>query len=200
MYLSRDSALWIIALALLSTACERRPRQQVQAFYNLDSLISMQVKRLAELQPSLEKKAVINGVSEKVVLQDLDSAGWAQEFEIFRQLDLNEKARNASQYRSERGLRDATSNLGIIQYTAMQPLPLSYVRVYYQDTPTKVRRIVGEVFDKNRLYASGRLLSMEVIDLNGRPAVVSYEISGGQRMILGDSMKFVVRGALTYDE
>jgi hypothetical protein len=199
MYLSRDSRLWVIILALLSTACERKPQERVEAFYDLDSLITMQVKRLTELQPTLEKEAVINGVSEKVVLNNLDSAMWAREFEIFRQLDLNEKALNAAQYHGERGLRDNTSNLGIIQYTAMQPLPLSYLRIYYQDTPGKIRRIEGEITEKNRLYASGRFLSMEFINLNGGPAVVSYEIRGAQKMILADSMKFVIRGALTYD-
>lgn len=131
MYLSRNSGLWVISLALVWTACERKPLQHVNAFYNLDSLITMQVQHLVELQPSLEKKAVIDGVSEKVVLQDTDSTTWARELEIFRQLDLNEKTLNVSQYQKERGLRDASSNLGIIEYTATKPLPLSYVRIYY---------------------------------------------------------------------
>src|SRR5690606_4169452 len=199
MYLSRNSGLWLVLLVLLLAACERKAQRRAQAFYDLDSLLNTQITRLVELQPSLEKEAVINGESAKVVLRDLDSASWAREFEIFRQLDLNEKTRNASQYRGEHGLRDATSNLAIIQYTAMQPLPLSYVRIYYQDTPEKIRRIEGEIFEENRLYASGRFLAMEFTDMNGGLAVVGYEIRGGQKMILGDSMKFAIKGALTYD-
>ena len=199
MYLSRNSGLWVISLALMCTACERKPRQQVNAFYNLDSLITRQVSNLVELQPSLEKVAVIDGVSERVVLNDADSAIWAREFEIFRRLDLNEKTLNVSQYKKERGLRDPSSNLGIIEYTATRPLPLSYVRIYYQETPEKVRRIEGEVFEENRMYASGRFLSMEFIDVNGEPAVVGYEIRGSQKMILGDSVKFAIKGELTYD-
>ncbi|MDV3309825.1 MAG: hypothetical protein LOY03_13520 [Cyclobacteriaceae bacterium] len=199
MYLLRNSVWCALVIALLSAACERKPEQRVQAFYNLDSLIDMQVQRLVEMQPSLEKEALINGESERVVLQDLDSTMWARELEIFRQLDLNEKTLNATQYQGEYGLRDATSNLAIIQYTAMNPLPLSYVRIYYQETPGKVRRIEGEIFEENRLYSSGRFLSMEFIDVNDGPAVVGYEIRGAQKMILADSMKFVIKGTLTYD-
>ncbi|HEY8513729.1 MAG TPA: hypothetical protein VIL31_17350 [Cyclobacteriaceae bacterium] len=199
MFLSRHSGLWVIVLALILPACERKAQQRTQVFYNLDSLISAQVRRLVELQPALEKEAVINGESEKVVLHDLDSAMWARELEIFRQLDLNEKTLNATQYSGEQGIRDATSNLAIIQYTATQPLPLSYVRIYYQDTPEKIRRIEGEVSEENRLYASGRFLAMEFEDVDGGPAVVGYEIRGAQKMILGDSMKFAIKGALTYD-
>src|SRR5690554_6673963 len=199
MFLSRHSGLWVIVLALILPACERKAQQRTQVFYNLDSLISAQVRRLVELQPALEKEAVINGESEKVVLQDLDSTMWARELEIFRQLDLNEKTLNATQYQGEYGLRDATSNLAIIQYTAMNPLPLSYVRIYYQETPGKVRRIEGEIFEENRLYSSGRFLSMEFIDVNDGPAVLGYEIRGAQKMILADSMKFVIKGTLTYD-
>lgn len=199
MCLSGNSGLWVIIIALLGTACERQPRRDAHAFYNLDSLIDNQVQRLVELQPSLEKEATINGTSEKVVLESMDSTLLAREFEIFRQLDLNEKTLNASQYQDEQGIRDANSNLSIIQYTAMNPLPLSYVRIYYQDTPEKVRRVEGEIFEKNRLYASGRFLTMEFIDVEGGPAVVGYEIRGTQKMILGDSMKFAIRGTLTYD-
>src|SRR5690606_11494716 len=93
MYLSRNSGLWLVLLVLLLAACERKAQRRAQAFYDLDSLLNTQITRLVELQPSLEKEAVINGESEKVVLRDLDSASWAREFEIFRQLDLNEKTR-----------------------------------------------------------------------------------------------------------
>jgi hypothetical protein len=199
MFLSRNSGLWVIVFALLLSACERKARQRTNVFYNFDSLLSTQVQLLVELQPSLEKEAVINDESEKATLRDLDSATWARELEIFRQLDLNQKTLNAIQYRGEHGLRDATSNLAIVQYTATRPLPLSYVRIYYQDTPEKIRRIEGEIFEKNRLYASGRFLTMEFTDVNGNSAVVGYEIRGAQKMILGDSMKFVIKGALTYD-
>lgn len=183
----------------MGTACERQPQQSAEVFYNLDSLINAQVKHLVQLQPSLEKVAVINGESETVVLTDTDSAVWAREFQIFRQLDLNARALNAEQYRTERGRGHASSNLAIIEYTATQPLPLSFVRIYYQDTPGKVRRIEGEIFEENRLYASDRLLSMEFIDVNGHPVIVAYEIRGAQKMFLGDSVNFSIKGALTYE-
>lgn len=188
-------------LVLMAGACQVSPRTSAGVFYDLDSLIDQQVAYLSKLQPTLEKEAEINGEQERVTLESPDSTVWAKELDIFRQLDLNAKALNASRYEIKTGLRDVASNLNIIEYTATEELPLSQVRIYYEGDPGKVRRIEGEFRsnESNRLYASGKMLSMEMIEINSHAMLTHYQVTGGQKMILGDTLSYSVVGAVTYE-
>ena len=200
MYSLRNRLVFSVAMLTMG-ACQVSPQESTAVFFDLDSLIDQQVAHLSRIQPVLEKEAEINGVKEGVRLEKPDSAVWAKELGIFRQLDLNAKALNAGRYEIKAGLRDDTSNLNIIEYTAKEELPLSQVRIYYQDNTGKVRRIEGEFRSKesNRLYSSGRYLSMELIDINSQAMLMQYQVIGGQKMILGDSISYNVVGALTYE-
>lgn len=177
------------------------PRETAGSFYDIDSLIDQQVANLVRLQPVLEKEAEINGEQEVVRLENADSAAWARELDIFRQLDLNAKSLNAGRYKVTTGLKDGASNLSIIEYAATEDLPLSQVRIYYQGNPKRVRRIEGKFRSKetNRLYSSGRYLSMELIDIKSRAMLSQYRVTGGQKMILGDTVSYTIMGAVTYE-
>lgn len=201
IYLSRNNLLMAVLMALAMSACKMAPQENTIVFFNLDSLIDQQVANLSRIQPVLEKEAEINGEQETLRLEQTDSMVWAKELDIFRQLDLNTRALNAGRYEIETGLRDDTSNLSIIEYTAKEELPLSHVRIYYQENPRKVRRIEGSFRSKksNRLYASSRELSMELIDINSKAMLTQYQVTGGQKMIMGDSISYRIVGALTYE-
>lgn len=190
-----------VTVVLTMCACQMSPQESTAVFFDLDSLIDQQLVNLSRIQPVLEKEAEINGEQERIRLEKTDSAVWAKELDIFRQLDLNAKALNAGRYEIKTGLRDETSNLNIIEYTAKEELPLSQVRIYYQESPEKVRRIEGKFRsnESNRLYSSGRYLSMELIDINSRAMLMRYQVIGGQKMILGDSISYNLVGALTYE-
>lgn len=188
-------------MVMAMSACQMAPPEGTAVFFDLDSLIDQQVANLSRIQPVLEKEAEINGKQERIKLEKTDSAVWAKELDIFRQLDLNARALNAGRYEVKTGLRDGTSNLSIIEYAAKEELPLSHVRIYYQENPEKVRRIEGKFRSKetNRLYSSGRYLSMELIDINSQAMLTKYSVIGGQKMIMGDSMSYNIVGALTYE-
>lgn len=192
--------LCVVVLLALG-ACRDSSLTNEGVFYDLDSLIDQQVAYLARLQPTLEKEAEIDGEQERVTIDSPDSTVWAKELSIFRQLDLNAKALNAARYEISTGLRDVASNLNIIEYTAKEDLPLSQVRIYYEGDPGKVRRIEGKFRSKesNRLYSSGQFLSMEMIDINSHAMLTQYQVIGGQKMILGDTIRYSVAGALTYE-
>src|SRR5690606_11155096 len=201
MYLLRNRSILSFTMVMAMSACQMSPRESTALFFDLDSLIDQQVANLSRIQPVLEKEAEINGKQETIRLEKTDSAIWAKELDIFRQLDLNARALNAGRYEVKTGLRDGTSNLSIIEYTAKEELPLSHVRIYYQDNPEKVRRIEGKFRSKetNRLYSSGRYLSMELIDINSQAMLTKYSVIGGQKMIMGDSISYNIVGALTYE-
>lgn len=188
-------------MAVAMGACQMAPQQSAAVFFDLDSLIDQQVANLSRIQPVLEKEAEINGEQERIRLEKTDSAVWAKELDIFRQLDLNARALNAGRYEVRTGLRDDASNLSIIEYAAKEELPLSLVRIYYEENPRKVRRIEGKFRSKesNRLYASGRYLAMELIDIDSGTMLTQYRVTGGQKIIMGDSISYNIVGALTYE-
>lgn len=194
------SALLSLLMFAIS-GCNVPPPEGAVAFYNLDSLIDQQVEHLSRLQPVLEKEAEVNGEQEEARLVKPDSSAWAKELDIFRQLDLNAKTLNAARYETKSGIRDVASNLSIIEYTATEELPLSQVRIYYLGTPDNVRKIEGKFRSKesNRLYSSERHLTMELMDINSKAMLTQYRVVGGQKMILGDTVRYNVAGALRYE-
>src|SRR3970040_2257392 len=130
MYLLRNRRLLYGLIPTLLMACAGTNGEQSTAFYDLDSLIDVQVAYLSEMQPALQKEAEIDGKLEVIRLTRSDSANWARELEIFRQLDLNAKKLNATRYEIRSGLHDNTSNLNILEYRTKEAdaLPLTMVR------------------------------------------------------------------------
>jgi hypothetical protein len=201
MYLLRSRRLLYGLITTLLMACAGTNGEQSTAFYDLDSLIDVQVAYLSKMQPALQKEAEIDGKLEVIRLTRSDSAGWARELEIFRQLDLNAKKLNATRYEIRSGLHDNTSNLNILEYRTKEAdaLPLSMVRIYYQEKPENIRKIEGTFNESNGLYSSSRYWSMELIDIRDTIVLTNYAVTGSQKMIFGDSVKFKIRGTLSYE-
>jgi len=195
MFLLKNSL--IVLLVGLSLACQRKDEPALKAFFNVDSLINAQVVSLAKQNSDLLKNAYMDGKSDSTFIVDLDTTGWKKELEIFHQLDLNNKPINKENYTIEKGLSDPESDLSICEYTAKNEQPLSVVKIYYQDNMMNPKRIEGEIFEHNGLYSSIQHLRLILDKTEGQPLLTQYEIAGGQRMILGDSVQFKIRGVIT---
>jgi hypothetical protein len=149
------------------------------------------------LKPSVVKEARINESEEVSTITIGDTLLWKKELDVFRQLDLN-KGINIDNYKIDEGIADNASNLTITEYTSKNDLPVVYLKIYYQDKVEDIRRIQGLFHEDNSLYTSKRYFSMELTKVGTETVIVSYSISGGQKMILGDSVKYSVKGILTY--
>lgn len=185
----------LIFLAIAVSSCNQG--NQTSKLYNIDSLLTEQVKVLAVGKPKLQKLAVL-GSNNDTLTYIPDSAAWSRELEIFRQLEAMNKPVNRPNYLVDDNLYDPGSNLTVKAFTALEPLPVRSVRVFYDTDIQKPRKIEAIYDEENTLYKSSKNLLLEFQQINNKTLLTSYSIDGGQKMILSDSVTFSVKGRIQF--
>jgi hypothetical protein len=187
----------ILLFFLVLASCEQA--RQPATFYPVDSLISDQVKYLSETRAGLFKEALLSGKTDTVTYVPKDTVAWLNELGIFRKLDMINKPVNKGNYLVNDGLFDPGSNLTVKAFTSLKKLPVVYLRIYYQGTIEKPRKIEALYDEANPLYQSARLLSMHFAQIDDKTVLTSYSIKGGQKMIFADSVAFYISGKILVD-
>src|SRR5687768_16586460 len=184
-----------LCLFLVLFSCEKK-KGRTSSYYPVDSLMETQIKFLTESKAQLTKKAEINGAEETSTFVPKDSSAWAHELDIFAELNAINSPVNVGNYVVEDGVRDSTSNLSIRLITAKSALPIVYIKIFYLDALSKIRRIEALYKEENSLLKGSRLLILEFQEINNKTGLVSYSIEGSQQMFLGDAVQFVVKGTI----
>jgi hypothetical protein len=188
---------WIIIILFFLTGCITG--KQESDFYPIDSLVILQHTQLRDMKAMLHKTASLQGKLDSVSYVP-DSASWGKELDIFIQLQEINKPVNHGSYLVDDNLLDPSSNLTVKAFTATEPeLSVKYMKIFYQHSIDKPRRIEALFDEKNELYESSRLLSMEFRQINNKTVLTSYSIDGGQTMIMGDSVAFLIKGQILID-
>ena len=183
------------AIAALSSCDTKEIGESL--YYPMDSLVNAQVEYLAQSKALLSKKAEIDGVEETSSFTPKDSTAWANELDIFAELNVINSRGNAKSYVIENGVKDINSNLSIRSYTGKGTLPVVYLKVFYLETPSRIRRIESLYQEENSLLKGSRLLILEFEEINKKIVLTSYSIEGSQKMFLGESVKFSIKGTIT---
>jgi hypothetical protein len=170
---------------------------QTSKLYNIDSLVTEQANLLSAGKPRLQKLVVL-GANNDTLTYTPDSTGWSRELEIFRQLEVMNKPVNRANYLVDDNLYDPGSNLTVKAFTALAPLPVRSVRVFYDTDIQKPRKIEAVYDEENTLYKSSKNLLLEFQQINNKTLLTSYSIDGGQKMILSDSVTFSVKGRIQF--
>jgi hypothetical protein len=173
-------------------------RVNTPGLYNIDSLVSAQVKELAGSNATLYKSATIGTITDSSSYQPADSA-WNSELEIFRQLDVVNKPVNRSNYIIDDGLYDVRSNLTVKAISATGNYPVRYIRIFYNETSARPRKIEALYQDKNILSETSRLLTMEFQQVDNKNLLTAYSIRGGQQMLFGDTVAYQVEAKIVLD-
>lgn len=163
----------------------------------MDSILNKQTKFLANSKAKLTKKASIDGENETKSYTPKSDTAWAYELDIFAELNDINKPANAGKYRTEEGVKDMNSNLLIYTIESTEKLPVVFLKVYYLDNLSNIRRIEGLYREESSLLKNSRQLSMEFQNINNKIVLTSYSIAGGQKMLLGDTVQFSVNGMVT---
>jgi hypothetical protein len=187
-------AFGLLVFALVS--CEQKP-ETVAALYNVDSLLTAQANWLSSIKTSTKKVAILEGRESSSTLQRLDTTGWKSELEIFGDLDLINKPINRNAYQVEQNIPDTRSNLLIKLITTQEELPIRSLKIYYHQTLQKIKRIEAQYLETNTLYSSSRLMTLEFHEIDEKTTLAAYSVSGGQKMFMGDSVQFSIRGNVT---
>jgi hypothetical protein len=192
---ARILSLFFAVVCLASCESERQPA----TFYPVDSLVSGQINHLTEIRAGLFKEALLSGKTDTITYIPDDTVAWMNELGIFRKLDIINKPVNKGSYLVSDGLLDPRSNLTVMAFTSLKRLPVRYLKIYYQGTIDKPRKIEALYDEKNALYSSARLLSMSFQQVENKTVLTGYAIKGGQKMIFGDSVAFYITGKILID-
>lgn len=185
--------LIILAIGIMLFSCEKQ-NVNTTLYYNIDSLIQAQANFLTASHAVLTKKAEIDGEEET---STLDSVTWMHELDIFSELKVINTPNKTGKYTIESGVKDPNSNLTIRSFTGKDTLPIVYLKLFYLDNPSKIRRIEALYREENSLLKGSRLLILEFQEIHNKIVLTSYSIEGSQKMFLGDSVKFSVKGSIT---
>lgn len=185
----------LVTIGLFSCQGPPKTRNELLA---IDSLLDAQIKMLTIQKTQLTKEAIINGQTEKSVEVFNDSTKWAYELDVFRQLNLVNRPIYLSKYEVTEEIKDTNSNLSIRSIDTKETLPIRWLKVFYQDIPSKIKKIEGYYTESNSVFSGSRKLSLEFQDIQGRLSLVKYQIDGGQEMMLGDSVAYVIKGEINY--
>lgn len=177
-------------------ACERNT--STTFVYNIDSLVSHQSLLLATVKASADKHAAVDLETEHHVITPKDSLAWSNELAVFRTLNAINKSVSGGAYVIDT-IVDRSSNLTIKTFTAVEDLPVRHLKVFYQGSPENPRRIEAMYDERNALYASTRMLTMEFQKIRNEHILTAYTVKGGQKMILSDSVTYQIKSNIVID-
>jgi hypothetical protein len=189
--------LWAVAFLLLALiACQGKKEKQAN-HYSIDSLLTAQVTLLSSSKAVLVKQAAINGSKDSSRYTPTNSMAWATELAVFYEANAINKPLYRNEYEVSES-KDPNSNLLVRQFTAKKELPISELKIYYLETPARVKKIEAWYHEQNSLYATARKLVLNFQDYNNKPRLISYSISGDQKMIADDSTAISISGTIVY--
>ena len=179
-------AIVLITLIFLSCSAEE---QNTAGLFNVDSLFKTQIDYLVGHEAVISKKAVLNGVEKITTINPKDSLAWNAELAIFFELDVVNKPIHKAIYKVEE-YADNKSNLSVKSFSTTEDLPVRFLKIYYHNSLSQLRKIEAQYNEANSLYSSRRFLTMEFENVYNKTILTSYSIAGGQKMFLDDSVQY----------
>ncbi|HRK55604.1 MAG TPA: hypothetical protein PK185_16935 [Cyclobacteriaceae bacterium] len=187
----------IVVLGVLAmTSCQNNTTVS-KKYFDIDSLINQQLRYLEKTEASLSKMASIDSATDRSNFKP-DSTSWANELEVFLHLDVINKPIYVGAYEVMDGEKDTNSNLTIRSFVANREVPVKSLKLYYQGSPKKLRKLEAVLSEQNSLYYTSRKFSMEFEDVNGQAVISRHDVRGTQKMILRDSVKFSISSKIIY--
>jgi hypothetical protein len=184
----------ILLLAISFIACKQSNLKYDKPYFDFDSLITSQIQKQMSKKDSIYKVAMIDNKQDHSSFL-IDSTRLAHEWDVFRQLDVINKPLYKGNYEITEG-KDTKSNLQIRTYQSKIKSPVPFVRFYFQNEFKNLKKIESNYQEENALYFTKRDLMMVLNDLSGEPLIKSYSITGSQKMILSDSVRFSIKGSI----
>lgn len=167
-------------------------------YFSVQALMERQITLLDSLNPMVRITGALQQKDEAIQVRK-DRAAWAASLKLFTDADINQPVLQG-QY-TVKDTFDAQHNLSLRLYEAKRGADTSipYLKVYYQDTLTQVKRIETIFREDNLLYDTQRKMSADFEMVQGQPRLMQYETIGEQKMLLQDSVHYRMQATIDYD-
>lgn len=185
-----------VGLAALLFSCNRENLKYDKPYFDFDSLVHTQMLKLGEAKVIVVKKTFLMEKTDSVTFIP-DTTQWKHELDAFQQLDVINKPLYKNNYQQQ-NQEDDHSNLLVHSYSAQIKSPVPEVKFFYQDGFKKLKRIESIFAEGNVLYSTSRKLTLEFEEQQGTLMISKYKVQGFQKMILSDSVKFLIEGRLMH--
>jgi len=179
-----------------TTGCSSE-QSDTALYYPVDSLLNAQIATLLKANASVRKVGLLNDEETKMKLTPRDSGSWAKELNVFFNLHAMNKPVNRGAYTVKEHESDSKSNLLIKSFTSTREIPVEFLKIYYDGSLDKIRKIESRFTESNLLYRSTRLLYMEFEQIDEKPVLTYYAVTGGQKIFLGDSLQYRINAAVS---
>ncbi len=186
----------ILVLVTFFGSCKQSSLKYDKPYFDFDSLVNIQIKKLSISKDSIYKNAMIDGKQDHSSFH-IDSIRLAHEWDVFRQLDVINKPLYKGNFKIIES-KDTKSNLMIRTYQSKIKSPVPFVRFYFQNDFKNLKKIESNYQEENALYFTERNLMMEFDDMLGELLIKRYSIKGSQKMILSDSVNFSIQGSIGF--
>ena len=176
-------------------ACSTK-QKSTEKYFDFDGLVDKQISELSQRKRVLDKTAHVNGnISDTTMVPD--TQGWEAELDLFRQLEILNKPIHHDAYKVIGPLKDPKSNLKVRLFDAGSP-SIPIIKIYYLSEFSRIRKVEASISESNILYSSGRFMTMEFEEEDGKPLLTRYGVNGFQKLLMGDTVKFSVEGQVDW--
>ena len=187
----------LVSLCLFSCSQAGQEVKTGELYFSLEKLVEEQVSILSSGTYQIKKTAFLNEKHDEKILKP-DSLGWLDELKLFRDADINLPSLQGV-YEMVAGPGELTSNLQEIDFIPVKEVQgVQYIKVFYAENRDDVRKIETRVTEVNSLFRGETILKLELRrDGENNLVLTSYEITGGQKMIMLDSVEYKITGLVT---
>lgn len=183
-------------LVFLCTGCFNLKKENnpvANTYYNVDSLLDLQVTLLANSKLQLQKNYQSGEYKEESLLH-MDSTKWSELLNAFRVLDLN-KPSHKSTYQITHNIPDSLSNLTISQYRLKDKgdkQQLKEVRFYYLDSIRNLKKIIAINSSSSFIYSFSNLYELTFDQQEEQTILKTSSINSTQKTLFRDSSRTIV--------
>lgn len=181
---------WIIVvICVVLTGCLKTEQRKVQAFYNVDSLVTAQVEALSAGIYTLKKTAGVQGEEETSESRP-DPEQWERELSLFRTLDINEpRLVPLFMVSSETDM----NGISITSYSSESPESTTVQWFKVRHEGENLVSIEAEIADSNPIYGNRRVIGMV---FSKEEALKEYYIRGGEKLAVKDTVQYTLKAEI----
>lgn len=193
----KRSLLLFLVLVFVSCSNESSNSGASKMYFSMKDLIDNQIELLSAGEYKLEKSAVLNQLKDVETFTP-DSAGWNVELKLFKDADINVPSLRGV-YEKVEGPGEVGSNLREVMYvpTSKIKIGVQYLKIFFVEEIDDPRKIEIKVSDSNPLFRSETILKLGMRrDGNDNLILDNYEIDGGQKMMMMDTVAYRISGEI----